>query len=333
MVQFLLSKSLQGVRRLGLSGHAGSWATSRALSSLAPGSQVAVIGMGLMGNGIVQLAADHAKYNVVAVDMGQEALDKGMKSIEKSLSKIYGKKCQSQGKSEGEAQAMVAEVMARITPTTDIKLVSNSSIVVEAIVENLEIKKKFYEDLGKICSPDTVFASNTSSFSIEHLSKASGRPDKVAGLHFFNPAVLMDLCEVVQTTDSSHETVQTCLDFAKQVNRKAVLCKDTPGFIVNRLLVPYIAQAMAMYDRGEASTKDIDTAMRNGAGYKMGPFVLADYVGLDTLLSILSGWKTNYPDEPAFVVPQCLIDLVGKGKFGRKSGEGFYKWENGVVVN
>lgn len=304
----------------------------RSLASLAPGSKVGVVGMGLMGNGIAQLAADKAQFQVVALDLNEEALGKGIKSIEGSLGKIYGKKFKDEADGDAKAKAAVSEIMSRIQPSTEVNDLSECDIVVEAIIENLEIKKSFYKQLGEVCKPETILASNTSSFPIKHLADASGRPDKVAGLHFFNPAVLMNLCEVVKADDSSPETVQTCVDFANLVQRHPVLCKDTPGFIVNRLLVPYLSQALEMYDRQEASTADIDVAMRNGAGYKMGPFELSDLIGLDTIHAIISGWKDMYPDEPAFTMPKCLDQLVKEGKLGRKTGEGFYRWEGGKKI-
>ncbi len=307
-----------------------SMARGRGLATLAEGSRVGVVGMGLMGNGIAQLAADKAKFDVVAVDLNEQALNKGVQAIEKSLTKMYGKKMKD--KDASEVQAAVAATMARITPSTDVNSLADCEIIVEAIVENLEIKRKFFKQLGEICKPDTILASNTSSFPIKELADASGRPDKVAGLHFFNPAVLMNLCEVVRAPDSSEETVKSCVDFANLVQRQPVLCKDTSGFIVNRLLVPYLSQAYEMYDRGEATKEDIDVAMKNGAGHPMGPFLLSDMIGLDTIHSIISGWKEKHPDEPVFIMSKCLDDLVSAGKLGAKSGEGFYKWEGGKKV-
>eukprot|EP00515_Schizochytrium_aggregatum_P018331 CAMPEP_0202104982 /NCGR_PEP_ID=MMETSP0965-20130614/5776_1 /ASSEMBLY_ACC=CAM_ASM_000507 /TAXON_ID=4773 /ORGANISM="Schizochytrium aggregatum, Strain ATCC28209" /LENGTH=374 /DNA_ID=CAMNT_0048673857 /DNA_START=12 /DNA_END=1133 /DNA_ORIENTATION=+ len=302
-------------------------AGARGMATLAPGSKIGVVGMGLMGHGIAQLAADVAKYNVVAVDVNKEAMDKGVQAIESSLTKVYGKKLKGEDDADSKVKAKVDEIMSRVEGTTDVNALKDCDIVVEAIIENLEIKKKFYKQLGEICQPDTILASNTSSFPIGHLADASGRPDKVVGLHFFNPVQLMNLCEVVKADKTSSETMQTAMDFANQVKRHPVSCKDTPGFVVNRLLVPYIAQALSMYDRGEASVEDIDAAMMRGAGHPMGPFHLADYIGHDTIHAIITGWKDMFPDEPAFIMPKCLDDLVAKGHLGRKTGQGFYKWE------
>lgn len=302
----------------------------RNLASLTEGSKVGIVGAGLMGNGIAQLAGDTAGFNVVLVDLNQDALNKGLKSIEGSLTKIHTKKMKDQ--SSEKVEEKVKEVMNRIQSSTDVNELKDCEIVVEAIIENLEIKKKFYKQLGEICKPDTILASNTSSFPIHHLAEASGRPEKTCGLHFFNPVPLMNLCEVVKAEKTSEATMNVAMDFANAVKRHPVQCKDTPGFIVNRLLVPYIAQAMAMYDRDEASTKDIDVAMQNGSGMPMGPFVLSDYIGLDTLHAIILGWKDMYPDEPAFLMPKCLEEKIAAGDLGRKTGQGFYKWDGNKVA-
>jgi len=301
---------------------------ARAMGTLAPGAKVGVVGMGLMGHGIAQLAADTAGFNIVAVDLNEDAMKKGLKSIEGSLTKVYGKKFKDD---EAQAKAKVEEVMGRISGSTDVNALADCDLVVEAIIENLEIKKSFYKQLGEICKPDAVLASNTSSFPIWHLADASGRPDKVVGLHYFNPVQLMNLCEVVKAEKTSDDTMELAVDFASRMKRHPVQCKDTPGFVVNRLLVPYLSQALTMYDRGEASTKDIDEAMMRGAGHPMGPFHLADYIGLDTIHAIISGWKDMFPDEPAFIMPKCLDEMVKKGDLGRKTGQGFYKWDGNKV--
>lgn len=159
------------------------------------------------------------------------------------------------------------------------------------------------------------------------MADASGRQSQTIGLHFFNPVQIMALVEIVKTDATSQSVLKVANDFVKSIGKTPVSCKDTPGFIVNRLLVPYMAQAMLMFDRNDASQEDIDTAMRLGAGYPMGPFQLADYVGLDTCLFILEGWKRDYPNEPTFVIPECLKQKVKEGKLGRKTGEGFFTWE------
>jgi 3-hydroxyacyl-CoA dehydrogenase len=198
---------------------------------------------------------------------------------------------------------------------------------VEAIVADLDVKTKLFAELGGICKPATIFASNTSSFPIAAMAKASGRPKQFVGLHFFNPVQLLMLVEVVRTHDTRDEVFAAARAFGEACGKTPVACKDTPGFVVNRLLVPYMADAMKMLERGDATTQDIDNAMKLGCGYPMGPFELTDYVGLDTTLSILQGWVKRFPDEPAFKIPSVLEKKVKEGKLGRKTGEGFYKWE------
>jgi len=187
--------------------------------------------------------------------------------------------------------------------------------------------------LGNIAKPSAILASNTSSLPIIDIAKASGRPSKLVGIHFFNPVQLMQLVEVVRTTVTDESAFKTVFDFVKILGKTPVSCKDTPGFIVNRLLVPFLAQSLLLLERGDASIEDIDTGMRLGAGHPMGPIHLADYVGLDTTLFILEGWVKSYPNEPAFVIPNILKQKVKEGKLGRKSGEGFYKWNGDKIIS
>jgi len=286
---------------------------------------VGVVGMGLMGHGVAQVSAQKG-FKVTAVDIDPNQLDKGLKSIEASLQKVYQKEAEK-GKLDAKlVNTKASEVFSKITSSSDVNSLKDCDIIVEAIVENLEIKKKFWGDMGKIVKPDGIFASNTSSFPITQMGTASGRADKFVGVHFFNPVQVMQLVEVIKTADTSEATFQETWEYIKQIGKEPVHCKDTPGFIVNRLLVPFLAQALLMLDRGDASVVDIDNAMKYGAGLPMGPIVLADYVGLDTCLSILKGWTGRHPGEPAFVIPKALEAKVSSGNFGRKTGSGFYKW-------
>lgn len=282
--------------------------------------KVGVVGCGLMGHGIAQVAAQGG-CSVVVVETEQKFLDAGLGRIDKSLAKL-AEKAKEKG-SSFDAQG----VRARISGSLDRKALADCDLVSEAIVENLEIKNELFAELGKLCKKETIFASNTSSFPIREMAKASGRPAQFVGLHFFNPVQLMKLVEVVRTNETSDEVFAAARAFGEACGKTPVACKDTPGFVVNRLLVPYMAEAMKMADRGDASIQDIDTAMKLGCGYPMGPFELTDYVGLDTTLSILQGWVKLYPSEPAFKVPAVLEKLVKENKLGRKSGQGFYKWE------
>ena len=288
--------------------------------------KVGVIGCGLMGHGIVQVAAN-AGFDVVALESAQDALDKGLGRVHKSLEKLASKAVEKGKQSEDEAKASVEAAKGRIRGSLDKQDLADCDLVVEAIVEDLEIKNALFAELGKLCKPETILASNTSSFPIGEMAAASGRPERVVGLHFFNPVQLMRLVEVVRTDKTDDEVFAAAKAFGEGVGKTAVSCKDTPGFVVNRLLVPYMSQALLMLDRGDATKEDIDAAMQLGCGYPMGPLTLTDYVGLDTTLMILEGWTERYPDEPAFVIPKILERKVAEGKLGRKSGEGFYKWD------
>jgi 3-hydroxyacyl-CoA dehydrogenase len=288
--------------------------------------KVGVIGCGLMGHGIVQVAAQGG-FRVVGYEMDSGALDAGMQRIEKSLAKLADKAVEKGKKSREDADSDAAAARGRITATLEIGDLLDCDLVIEAIVENLEIKKSLFAQLGSQCKPGTILASNTSSFPIGELAAASGRADRTIGLHFFNPVQLMRLVEVIQTESTDAEVFAAAREFGTACGKHSVACRDTPGFVVNRLLVPYMCEALQMLDRGDASKEDIDAAMQFGCGHPMGPITLTDYVGLDTTLSILEGWCERYPDEPAFQVPASLRERVEAGKFGRKTGEGYYRWD------
>jgi len=292
--------------------------------------KVGVVGCGLMGHGIVQVAAQ-AGFAVVAVETKQEFLDAGLARIDKSLAKL-AEKAVEKGKTAEQAKQEAAATRARIKGSLATKDLADCDLVVEAIVEDLPAKKKLFAELGKLCKPETIFASNTSSFPIGEMAEASGRPKRFVGLHFFNPVQLMKLVEVVRTAKTDDNVFAAARSFGEAVGKVPVGCKDTPGFIVNRLLVPYMVQALAMLERGDATKEDIDAAMQHGCGHPMGPITLTDYVGLDTTLSILEGWVARYPKEPAFAIPEILRKKVAEKKLGRKSGEGFYKWQGDKKV-
>lgn len=281
-------------------------------------TNIGVIGCGLMGHGIAQVAAQGG-YEVTVVEADPGALDKGMKRIDGSLAKLVEK-----GKLTAE---QAAGVRNRLHPSTRIEDLNHCDLVVEAIIENLDIKKKLFADLGKITKPHCILASNTSSFPISEMGEASGRPGRMVGLHFFNPVQLMQLVEVVRTAKTEAAAFDEAFEFGKRCGKTPVAAKDTPGFIVNRLLVPYLLEAIRMIERGDATAADIDTAMRLGCGYPMGPVHLLDYVGLDTTQFIADGWESRYPKEELYKVPQLLKKLVSEKRLGRKAGRGFYEWE------
>jgi 3-hydroxyacyl-CoA dehydrogenase len=277
-----------------------------------------------MGHGIAQTAAAAAaKHNlhssIVAYESDQSFLDKGRDRIQSSVDKLVKKEKMS----GEEAQAL----MDKITFTTDRDALNDTDFIVEAIIENMDLKKQLYAELGQTCKPSTIFASNTSSLSITEMAMASQRPQNFVGVHFFNPVQIMKLVEVIRTDHTDEAVFDKTLEWVKAIGKVPVKCRDTPGFIVNRLLVPNLMQAILLLERGDANTHDIDVSMQLGAGHPMGPLHLADYVGLDTCLFIMEGWVKDFPGEGAFVVPATLREKVERGELGRKSGKGFYFWD------
>lgn len=297
------------------------FSTSSSCSAI---KNVMVIGSGLMGAGIAQVAAA-TNHQVTMVDQTNAILTKSLRSIEKNLSKVAKKKFQDD--TEG-ANKFVADALSRITITTEPNTsIADTDLLIEAIVENMRVKHKLFADLDKAAPSHAIFVSNTSSLPIREIASVTKRKDRFGGLHFFNPVPLMKLVEVIRIPETTDETFDALFQFSKELGKVPVACKDTPGFIVNRLLVPYILEAIRMLERGDASAKDIDTAMKLGAGYPMGPMELADYVGLDTTKFIIDGWHEKYPDVELFKPSEILNDLVARDKLGRKTGEGFYKYD------
>lgn len=284
---------------------------------------VTVIGGGLMGSGIAQVAAQTG-HNVTLVDVSESVLQKSKGNIQKSLERI-AKKVYADKPQDGNN--FVSETLQRLKTDTNAEdAVKEADIVVEAIVENIDVKHKLFKALDKAAPPSTLFASNTSSLSISEIASVTDRKDRFGGLHFFNPVPMMKLLEVIRTTETSDDTYKKMMDFGSKLGKQTITCKDTPGFVVNRLLVPYLSEAVKMLERGDATAKDIDIAMKLGAGYPMGPFELMDYVGLDTNVFIMEGWQKKFPDNPLFQTSELLKKLVAEGKLGKKSGEGFYKY-------
>ncbi|KAJ3362095.1 hypothetical protein GGF32_006549 [Allomyces javanicus] len=314
----------QAVRRPLLAHSAATLAT--AAGDVQPIKNVTVFGSGLMGAGIVQVSAQ-AGCQVTMVDVTPEALAKGEKIILSSLKRTAKKKY---AEDAAGAQSFVDQIMANIHQSTEgAQAATKADLVVEAIVENLTVKQKLFAALDEAAPKHTIFASNTSSLKIADIAEATQRRDRFAGLHFFNPVPQMKLVEVIRTRDTSDVVFNSLLQFCRDLKKAPVSCKDTPGFIVNRLLVPYLMEAVRIVERGEASIADVDTAMKLGAGYPMGPFELADFVGLDTTKFIIDGWYTNGDGLKGkeLVAPSKLLnDLVAAGKLGRKSGEGFYNY-------
>jgi 3-hydroxybutyryl-CoA dehydrogenase len=278
--------------------------------------KVGVLGCGLMGSGIAQVAAQSG-YDTVVVEVEQKFLDKGMSGIDKSLGKFVEK---------GKLSAADKDsCLRRLKGSTSLKDLADCDIVVEAITENPKVKKETYTAIDSIVKKDAIFASNTSSLTITELSMATARPKQFVGLHFFNPVPLMRLVEVVRTILTSDAAFNTAFEFAKSLGKDPVSCRDNSGFIVNRLLVPYLLDAIRAFEEGVGSIEDIDKAMQLGCGYPMGPFTLLDFVGLDTTYFITDVMFNEYR-EKRFASPAFLRKMVLAGRFGRKSGAGFYDY-------
>jgi len=300
---------------------ARSFSTSRALQK--PIKNVVVVGSGLMGSGIAQVSAS-AKLNVVLVDQNEDILKKAHQAIDKSLKRVAKKKF---AEDEAAQKAFVGDVLKNIRLVPNVKeAVKDADLVIEAIVENIGAKQKLFADIESAIPKDSIIATNTSSLRLHDIGAKLQNKENFVGLHFFNPVPVMKLLEVVRHENTSESTFNDAVAYGKTVGKITVACKDTPGFIVNRLLVPYMYEALSLAERGDATFKDIDTAMKLGASYPMGPFELADYVGLDTMKFIQDGWRKTYPDNPLFKESKLLNKLVDEGKFGIKSGEGFYKY-------
>lgn len=267
----------------------------RSLSSVGGVSTVGVIGLGLMGHGIAQTAAEKG-FNVVAIELEDRFLEGGMKRIVGSVKKLTTKAVEK-GKMDATAgEAHVAGVLGRITPTTDRAALAGCDCIIEAVIEDIKLKEVLYQDIGATVSDSCIIASNTSSLSIGKMAGHCGRPSQMIGMHFFNPVQMMKLVEVIKTDQTDPALFSRAMEFTRALGKTPVECIDTPGFVVNRLLVPYLCSALTLVERGVASATDVDVAMKLGAGHPMGPIALADYVGLDTCLAIISGWKQEFPN-------------------------------------
>jgi len=277
---------------------------------------IGIVGCGLMGSGIAEVCA-RADYRVVVREVNEELLERGLGRIQKSLGKAVAREKISQDQAD--------HTLARIQGTLDLADFAECDLVIEAAVENMDLKKGIFAELDDILAPHAILASNTSSLCITEMASATGRGDKVLGIHFFNPVPVMPLIEFVRTILTSDETMATAREFGSSLGKTMVTAKDTPGFIVNRLLIPYLLQAVQVYEDGLASREDIDTAIKLGLAHPMGPLTLLDFVGLDTTLFIADAMYEEYKD-PRYAAPPLLRRMVLAGQFGRKSGRGFYEY-------
>jgi 3-hydroxybutyryl-CoA dehydrogenase len=284
--------------------------------------KVGVLGCGLMGSGIAQVAA-MAGFDVTVLELEQKYLDKGFAGIEKSLAKFAERPPEKGGLTAEQKKA----AQERLKGTTNRQDLANCDIVIEAIIESVPQKRDMYDSLDGIVKREAIFATNTSSISVTELMAATSRPERFIGLHFFNPVPLMKLVEVVRTIATAPDVYETAYQFAKKLGKVPVRTSDKTGFIVNRLLVPYLLDAIRAYEEGVGSIEDIDNAMKLGCGYPMGPFTLLDFVGLDTTYYITHVMYDEFK-ERRFASPPLLKRLVMAGWFGRKTGRGFYDYSN-----
>ena len=278
--------------------------------------RVGVLGCGIMGHGITQICAQ-AGWDVVVREIEQERLDEGIAKIEKQLGRAVEKGKLEQGDAD--------EVRGRITPTLDYADLADSDLVIEAITEDLEMKLEMWGEVDAVVKEGAVFATNTSSLPVVNQAVATGRPERFLGLHFFNPAQVMPLLEVVQTVTTGEEALSTGFEVGERLGKTTVHARDKTGFIVNRLLVPYMLDAIRAHEEGVGAIDQIDVAMKAGANHPMGPLSLSDFVGLDTLAAIADVMFDEYR-ERRFAAPPILRRMVAAGLYGRKSGKGFYDY-------
>ena len=280
---------------------------------------IAIIGSGLMGNGIAQTCAT-AGYSVFMIDIDQKFVNNGLASIEKSLGRIVKKGKLSQEDSDS--------IRKRIQGTTDLKKgISEASadVVIEAVTEKVDIKNQLWKEIGELSKPDTIFASNTSSISITSMATASKRPEKFIGMHFFNPVPLMKLIEIIRGQLTSDETHKTISELSKKLGKEVITVNEAPGFAVNRVLIPFMLEAIRAVEQGVCTPEDMDTGCKLGLNHPMGPFTLLDYVGLDTTLFI-ADYMFEESGNPMFKAPNLLRKMVRAGLHGKKSGRGFYNY-------
>jgi 3-hydroxybutyryl-CoA dehydrogenase len=278
--------------------------------------KIGVLGTGTMGAGIIQVCAQKG-YEVVMRARRESSIEKGLATVKKNLDKMVAK-----GKIE---QAEADEIFGRVHGSTDINIIADADLVIEAATEDMEAKKALFAQLNEICKPDTIIATNTSSLSITEIAVASGRPDKVIGMHFFNPVPAMKLVEIICGLTTSEETKATILELTQILGKTPVEVAEAPGFVVNRILIPMINEGIGIYADGVASVEGIDTAMKLGANHPMGPLELGDLIGLDVCLAIMDVLYKEFGD-PKYRAHTLLRKMVRAGKLGRKSGEGFYNY-------
>ena len=279
--------------------------------------RVGIVGFGLMGSGIAQVCAQ-AGYDTLVREIDQRFLDKGFERVDGSLARLV------KGGKLAEADAKAAR--GRLRGTLSLDDFGDRDLVIEAVVEKIDAKREVYDELDRVCPAGTVFTSNTSSLAIVEMAAKTKRPDRFAGLHFFNPAPIMPLVEIVRALTTSDETIEALRGFVRSLGKTGVVCKDTPGFIVNRLMVPYLLSAIRALEQGVASAEEIDQAVKLGLRHPMGPFELLDYTGLDINLHVAEIFFDEFKD-PNMAPPALLKRMVLAGRLGAKTGRGFYEYD------
>lgn len=276
--------------------------------------KVGVIGIGTMGHGITQVCAQ-AGYDTLVVDTTQDFINRGMANINSNLQKSVEK-----GKMTDKDKAAI---MGHIKTSTDMKALADRDLIVEAVFESLDLKKQIFKELEKVCRKDAILGSNSSCLSIIDIAMQTSRPEKVVGLHFFVPATMMPLLEIVKTIATGDDVMEDSKKFGTKLGKTCVIAKDTPGFVVNALLVPFLLDAIRMYEAGIASREDIDAGMRLGANHPMGPLALCDFIGIDVVKFIADSMYEQVRLDK-WVAPVLLQKMVSAGRLGRKTGSGFY---------
>lgn len=277
---------------------------------------IGVLGTGTMGAGIIQVMAQNG-FNVVLRARRQTSIDKGIATVTKNLDKMV--------KKEKITEAEKEEILGRIQGSTEIEIVKDADLIIEAATENMEAKKALFQELDELCKPETIIATNTSALSITEIAAATNRPDKIIGMHFFNPVPAMKLVEIVKGLTTSDETRETILELTRTIGKTPVDVAEAPGFVVNRILIPMVNEGIGILADGVADAEGIDTAMQLGANHPMGPLALGDLIGLDVCLAIMETLYTEYGD-PKYRPHPLLRKMVRANKLGRKTGEGFYNY-------
>ena len=278
--------------------------------------KIGVVGCGLMGGGIAQLAAQ-AGYQVVVTEVNKELLGKGLGAIEHFMGRAVEKGRMSQADKEA--------ALSRLKGSVDMNDFADCDLVIEAVIENMDLKHDIFSKLDKICPKEAILATNTSCLSIIDIARATSKPEKVLGMHFFNPATIMKLLELVRTVSTSDETIEVARKVGENFGKTIIEAKDTPGFVVNRLFIPFMLHSIQTYEVGIASREDIDTGINLGLGHPMGPLTLADFTGLDTILYVADSIYQETKD-PRYIAPVLLRKMVAAGWLGRKTGKGIYDY-------